>query len=195
MIDLYTHNLATIRNFPHLSQLYGFNCIKSYTIVQLCYFTCCTTRQKVDIYTCGKGHILAGKWWVYREIITIYNLLCFEKYLLQLGNPETSDAEDWRGLVDYAWSHAVVSDETHRTIKESCDFDSNDTWSNKDCNEAVNEVLKQYKEIDIYSLYTSVCNGDTASSIVDTTQVVMKRSSKMVCDNSKTNLPNFPVEK
>lgn len=112
-----------------------------------------------------------------------------------MGNPETSDAEDWRGLVDYAWSHAVVSDETHRTIKESCDFDSNDTWSNKDCNEAVNEVLKQYKEIDIYSLYTSVCNGDTASSIVDTTQVVMKRSSKMVCDNSKTNLPNFPVEK
>ncbi|GKV18643.1 hypothetical protein SLEP1_g28992 [Rubroshorea leprosula] len=25
-----------------------------------------------------------------------------------LGNPETSSAEDWRGLVDYAWSHTVV---------------------------------------------------------------------------------------
>ncbi|OMO76505.1 Peptidase S10, serine carboxypeptidase [Corchorus capsularis] len=73
-----------------------------------------------------------------------------------LGNPETHDAEDWRGLVDYAWSHAVVSDETHKIISESCDFNSNDTWSNEDCSEAVDEVLKQYNEIDIYSLYTSM---------------------------------------
>ncbi|PRQ28858.1 putative carboxypeptidase D [Rosa chinensis] len=80
-----------------------------------------------------------------------------------LGNPETSDAEDWRGIVDYAWSHAVISDETHKVISENCDFDG-DTWSNKICAQAVDEVLKQYKEIDIYSLYTSVCIGDTASS-------------------------------
>ncbi|KAE8714954.1 Serine carboxypeptidase-like 31 [Hibiscus syriacus] len=74
-----------------------------------------------------------------------------------LGNPETYDAEDWRGMVDYAWSHAVVSDETHKTITETCDFKSNDTWSNEDCSEAVDEVLKQYKEIDMFSLYTPVC--------------------------------------
>ncbi|XP_061983018.1 serine carboxypeptidase-like 31 [Populus nigra] len=73
-----------------------------------------------------------------------------------LGNPETSDAEDWRGMVDYAWSHAVISDETHKIIRQSCNFDSNDTWSNDDCTEAVDELLKQYKEIDIYSLYTSM---------------------------------------
>ncbi|CAB4275998.1 unnamed protein product [Prunus armeniaca] len=97
-----------------------------------------------------------------------------------LGNPETSDAEDWRGLVDYAWSHAVVSDETHKIIRESCDFDRNDTWSNKDCTLAVDEVLKQYKEIDIYSLYTSVCIGDTASSDDGSMQVMMKRTSTMM---------------
>lgn len=105
--------------------------------------------------------------------------------MLQLGNPETSEAEDWKGLVDYAWSHAVISDETHTTIKESCDFESNNTWSNNECSDAVGEVLKQYKEIDMYSLYTSVCIAHTTSSNYYTMQVVMKRSSNMVSKYSK----------
>ncbi|KAH7858914.1 hypothetical protein Vadar_029347 [Vaccinium darrowii] len=37
-----------------------------------------------------------------------------------LGNPETCDAEDLKGQVDYGWSHAVVSDETHTTIGAGC---------------------------------------------------------------------------
>ncbi|XP_034892075.1 serine carboxypeptidase-like 31 isoform X2 [Populus alba] len=97
-----------------------------------------------------------------------------------LGNPETSDAEDWRGMVDYAWSHAIISDETHKIIRQSCNFDSNDPWSNDDCAEAVDELLKQYKEIDIYSLYTSVCIGDSASSDDKFTQIMFTRSSKMM---------------
>lgn len=96
---------------------------------------------------------------------------------LQLGNPETCDVEDWKGILDYAWSHAVVSDETHKTIRESCDFYSNDTWSNEDCSQAVDEVYKQYNEIDMYSLYTSVCIGNTAAPQVNTVQVMYKRST------------------
>ncbi|KAF5196031.1 Serine carboxypeptidase-like [Thalictrum thalictroides] len=93
-----------------------------------------------------------------------------------LGNPETSDGEDWRGMVDYAWSHAVVSDETHKIIDQNCDFHSNDTWSNEDCTQAVDELLKQYKEIDIYSLYTSVCMNSSMTSD-DRSMKVMSRSS------------------
>nr|GEW86104.1 serine carboxypeptidase-like 31 [Tanacetum cinerariifolium] len=93
-----------------------------------------------------------------------------------LGNPETSDAEDWKGLVDYAWSHAVVSDETHKTIRASCDFDSNDTWGNHDCTQAVDEVLRQYKEIDIYSLYTSVCIANSAYSENKALSVMFKKA-------------------
>lgn len=100
---------------------------------------------------------------------------------MQLGNPETSDAEDWKGLVDYAWSHAVVSDETHKTIRASCDFDSNDTWGNDDCTQAVDEVLRQYKEIDIYSLYTSVCIANSAYSENKALSVMFKKTkSNMV---------------
>lgn len=102
----------------------------------------------------------------------------------QLGNPETSDAEDWRGLVDYAWSHAVISDETLKLIRESCDFHSNDTWSNVSCSDGVDEVFKQYKEIDIYSVYTPVCTANNISagnnSDDKSMQVMMKRTSMMV---------------
>ncbi|KAL7213128.1 hypothetical protein ACSBR2_015774 [Camellia fascicularis] len=100
-----------------------------------------------------------------------------------LGNPETCDAEDWKGLVDYAWSHAVVSDETHETIRMSCDFNSNNTWSNNNCSQAVDEVLRQYKEIDIYSLYTSVCIGNSTSSggsEQTSLQVMFRSTSKMM---------------
>ncbi|KAL5730146.1 Serine carboxypeptidase-like 31 [Ranunculus cassubicifolius] len=98
-----------------------------------------------------------------------------------LGNPETADGEDWRGMVDYAWSHAVVSDENHKVILQNCDFDSNDTWSNEECSQAVDELLKQYKEIDIYSLYTSVCTNRSTSSYSDKTmQVIFRTSSKMM---------------
>ncbi|CAA2995815.1 serine carboxypeptidase-like 31 [Olea europaea var. sylvestris] len=97
---------------------------------------------------------------------------------IMLGNPETCDAEDWKGMVDYAWSHAVVSDETHKTIKESCDFYSDDPWSNKDCTQGMAEYYRQYNEIDIYSLYTSVCipsSEGKKSSLV----TVRSSSSKM----------------
>lgn len=103
--------------------------------------------------------------------------MCVTIVLVQLGNPETSDADDWRGLVDYAWSHAVISDETHKTIIDNCDFNSSNTWNNEACSKAVDEVFVQYKEIDIYSLYTSVCLGDSASSPSDSLQATMKRST------------------
>ncbi|KDP20920.1 hypothetical protein JCGZ_21391 [Jatropha curcas] len=94
-----------------------------------------------------------------------------------LGNPETSYAEDWVGLVDYAWSHAVISDETYKIIKQSCDFNSDDPWSNGDCDQAINELFRQYKEIDIFSIYTPVCISGSANSDDKYMQVMFKRSS------------------
>ncbi|KAG9158723.1 hypothetical protein Leryth_024012 [Lithospermum erythrorhizon] len=95
-----------------------------------------------------------------------------------VGNPETSDAEDWMGIVDYAWSHAVISDETHKTIKQSCDFKGNNTWTDE-CSKSVDEIFKQYGEIDIYSLYTSTCIENLSGSDTKSTKAVSKRSSKM----------------
>ncbi|GAA0170761.1 serine protease [Lithospermum erythrorhizon] len=98
---------------------------------------------------------------------------------IMVGNPETSDAEDWMGIVDYAWSHAVISDETHKTIKQSCDFKGNNTWTDE-CSQAVDEIFKQYGEIDIYSLYTSTCIENSSGPDTKSTKAVSKRSSKMM---------------
>ncbi|KAH9602124.1 hypothetical protein KSS87_021054 [Heliosperma pusillum] len=97
-----------------------------------------------------------------------------------MGNPETCDSEDWRGMVDYAWSHAVVSDETHGLIRESCNFSSNTTWSNPECTKGVNEVLRQYKEIDIYSLYTSVCIANSTNASGSSMEFMFKSTSNMM---------------
>ncbi|KAK1284682.1 Serine carboxypeptidase-like 31 [Acorus calamus] len=94
-----------------------------------------------------------------------------------LGNPETSDAHDWEGLVDYAWSHAVISDRTHKIIKDNCNFSSTNTWDNMKCARAVNEVLDQYREIDIYSLYTSLCITNSTNLDDYMRKVVFKSSS------------------
>ena len=95
---------------------------------------------------------------------------------MQLGNPVTSDAEDLQGQIDYAWSHAVISDETYRTIRESCDFNSNDTWSNDNCSKAVDQVWTNYDKIDIYSLYTSACIKDSPYAEVKTKKTVFKKN-------------------
>ncbi|KAL0398620.1 UNVERIFIED_CONTAM: Serine carboxypeptidase-like 31 [Sesamum radiatum] len=97
-----------------------------------------------------------------------------------LGNPETHDAEDWRGIVDYAWSHAIVSDETHKTITRTCDFYSDDPWNNTDCNSAVEELFKQYKEIDMYSLYTTLCQSNSSASADMSTLFTARSSSNMM---------------
>ncbi|KAL0305767.1 UNVERIFIED_CONTAM: Serine carboxypeptidase-like 31 [Sesamum radiatum] len=97
-----------------------------------------------------------------------------------LGNPETHDAEDWRGIVDYAWSHAIVSDETHKTIIRTCDFYSDDPWNNTDCKTAVQEIFKQYKEIDMYSLYTTLCQSNSSASADMSTLFTGRSSSNMM---------------
>lgn len=125
--------------------------------------------------------------------ITIYSNqispIFFFLLAIQLGNPDISNPDDWRGWVDYAWSHAVISDETHRNINRLCNFSSDDVWNNDKCNEAIAEVDKQYNEIDIYSLYTSACKGDSAkSSYFASAQFKTNYhiSSKRVCVRYKT---------
>ena len=91
-----------------------------------------------------------------------------------MGNPETSYVEDWWGMIDYAWSHAVISDETHKLIRTNCEFNRSEDILSKDdvCQKGLDEMFKQYNEIDIYSLYTPTCLANKGKPM----QKVMKRS-------------------
>ncbi|KAK7348022.1 hypothetical protein VNO80_22570 [Phaseolus coccineus] len=82
-----------------------------------------------------------------------------------VGNPETDYYYDNKGLLEYAWSHAVISDQQYEKAKEVCDFKQFE-WSNE-CNRAMNEVFHDYSEIDIYNIYAPTCPLNSTSSIAD----------------------------
>ncbi|XWS14246.1 hypothetical protein CRYUN_Cryun36dG0106300 [Craigia yunnanensis] len=87
-----------------------------------------------------------------------------------VGNPVTNDYYDFTGIVDYAWSHSVISDELYHKAKRVCDFKVSD-WS-IECNDVVNEVFDKYSEIDIYNIYAPKCLinstfSSTASKVIN----------------------------
>ncbi|KAF8017746.1 hypothetical protein BT93_H2828 [Corymbia citriodora subsp. variegata] len=87
-----------------------------------------------------------------------------------VGNPETNDYYDYKGLLEYAWSHAVISDQLYNKCKQVCDFNVSN-WSSE-CNEAMSVVFAAYlQEIDIYNIYAPRCllNSSSTSSSVSST--------------------------
>ncbi|CAH2053489.1 unnamed protein product [Thlaspi arvense] len=78
-----------------------------------------------------------------------------------VGNPLTDDEYDNKGILEYAWSHAVISDNLYDTAKRNCDFKSSN-WS-EPCNVAMNTLFQKYKEIDIYNIYAPKCTTNSSS--------------------------------
>ncbi|KAI9074307.1 hypothetical protein K1719_043730 [Acacia pycnantha] len=68
-----------------------------------------------------------------------------------VGNPATEDYYDYTGILDYAWSHAVISDQQYEKAKLVCDF-KQFNWS-KECQEAMDVVSSEASGIDIYNIY------------------------------------------
>ncbi|KAH6757944.1 serine carboxypeptidase-like 33 [Perilla frutescens var. hirtella] len=79
-----------------------------------------------------------------------------------VGNPETNDYYDYKGLLEYAWSHSVVSDQEYDKAKQACDFKL-ENWSSG-CNSAMSVVFDLYNEIDIYNIYAPSCLLNKTSS-------------------------------
>ncbi|XP_038974000.1 serine carboxypeptidase-like 34 [Phoenix dactylifera] len=74
-----------------------------------------------------------------------------------IGNALLDFETDLRGMVDYAWDHAVISDRVYRNIVTSCNF-SAATFS-QECNDAFSQYYAVYDIIDMYSLYTPRCES------------------------------------
>ncbi|KAL3502265.1 hypothetical protein ACH5RR_036714 [Cinchona calisaya] len=72
-----------------------------------------------------------------------------------IGNAVINDATDQLGFIDYAWSHAIISDQLHSDIYKDCDFKNN--TSTRLCSLHIRGFLEAYSDIDIYNIYAPVC--------------------------------------
>lgn len=84
-------------------------------------------------------------------------------------------SSDDRGLVEYAWDHAVISDEVYGAIKAECSFPEDGEESAK-CNLAWNNLFAAMGDIDLYSLYTPAC---TKAMLNRTTSAERRRRFKL----------------
>ncbi|KAG2334439.1 hypothetical protein Bca4012_000386 [Brassica carinata] len=82
-----------------------------------------------------------------------------------IGNAVINEETDMAGLVDYAWSHAIVSDEIHSNIHGMCRFEEEQTSNQTvECTDNFKAFMEAYSDIDIYSIYTPVCLSSYSSS-------------------------------
>ncbi|KFK25190.1 hypothetical protein AALP_AA8G078600 [Arabis alpina] len=81
-----------------------------------------------------------------------------------IGNAVINEETDMAGLVDFAWSHAVISDDLHKNVHSSCRFEEAQTNKTVQCYNSVKDFMEAYNDIDIYSIYTPVCLSSDSSS-------------------------------
>ncbi|KAH8507965.1 hypothetical protein H0E87_010208 [Populus deltoides] len=74
-----------------------------------------------------------------------------------IGNAILDDETDQKGMIDYAWDHAIISDGVYNSIKKNCDFITNLT---EECWDSLLKYYDVYKIIDVYSLYSPTCPLD-----------------------------------
>ncbi|KQK07419.1 serine carboxypeptidase 2 [Brachypodium distachyon] len=78
-----------------------------------------------------------------------------------VGNGLIDDYHDYVGTFESWWNHGLISDDTYRLLKASCLHDSF-IHPSPACNAAQDTAATEQGNIDMYSLYTPVCN-QTAS--------------------------------
>ncbi|XP_061362709.1 serine carboxypeptidase-like 34 [Gastrolobium bilobum] len=79
-----------------------------------------------------------------------------------IGNALMDDETDQKGMIDYAWDHAVISDGLYHNITTKCNF----SLPNKtdDCSNEMDKYFNVYNIIDMYSLYTPMCLTNNSDS-------------------------------
>ncbi|KAF7127262.1 hypothetical protein RHSIM_Rhsim11G0168200 [Rhododendron simsii] len=71
---------------------------------------------------------------------------------IMIGNGVMNLDTDRRGRYDYTWSHALISDETHRGLIENCL-----TSSGPKCDEIRGRIIDEMGDIDLYNIYAPQC--------------------------------------
>lgn len=101
-------------------------------------------------------------------MLTLINEVVTKIIWLQIGNAVLNDETDQLGMVEYAWSHAIISDELHAAVLKECNSFKEEGGEGgrrgNACTPAVKAFLRSYADIDIYSIYTPVCLSSLSKS-------------------------------
>ncbi|KAK1418273.1 hypothetical protein QVD17_27416 [Tagetes erecta] len=81
---------------------------------------------------------------------------------IAIGNAVIDDESALKGIYDYWWTHALISDATHDAIFKYCDFAS-DTFSEM-CNNITSQASIEIGDIDIYNIYAPICLTPTQTN-------------------------------
>lgn len=81
-----------------------------------------------------------------------------------IGNAVINDETDLLGIVDYAWSHAIISDQLYHKVKECAVMQTEADASASNCAAHFKGFMDSYSGIDIYSIYTPVCLTSSQTS-------------------------------
>ncbi|KAK2989538.1 hypothetical protein RJ640_016662 [Escallonia rubra] len=123
-----------------------------------------------DFYITGEsyaGHYVPQLAYTIQLINEVTNQTVINLKGIAIGNAWIDDATNEKGQIDYWWTHALISDETHEELIAECHF-VNDTSSRK-CSSVINDSWAKLGNIDDYNIYAPIClhpklkNGSTGS--------------------------------
>uniref|UniRef100_A0ACD5WRK7 Uncharacterized protein n=1 Tax=Avena sativa TaxID=4498 RepID=A0ACD5WRK7_AVESA len=77
---------------------------------------------------------------------------------IMIGNAVINDWTDTKGMYDFFWSHALISDEAADGINRNCNFTAR-APSNDLCDDASSEADESLRDIDIYNIYAPNCQS------------------------------------
>ncbi|GAB4828051.1 Serine carboxypeptidase-like 40 [Ancistrocladus abbreviatus] len=76
---------------------------------------------------------------------------------IMIGNAAINDETDGKGMYEYYWTHALISDEVHKEIMQDCNFSADATTQNNVCSAANVVASLDLNGLDIYNIYAPVC--------------------------------------
>ncbi|CAM0907131.1 unnamed protein product [Alopecurus aequalis] len=78
---------------------------------------------------------------------------------IMIGNAVINEATDTKGMYDFFWTHALISDETADGIDKHCNFTAGAS-SNDLCDDASSDASASLNDIDIYNIYAPNCQSE-----------------------------------
>ncbi|KAF7014371.1 unnamed protein product [Triticum aestivum] len=81
---------------------------------------------------------------------------------IMIGNAVINDWTDSKGMYDFFWTHALISDETAAGINKNCNFTAAGAGAAPSalCYDASDEASESLRDIDIYNIYAPNCQSE-----------------------------------